>query len=110
MMSSHSAHTAIVAVEHVLGEYNNVRFAAQHANTTADVLRQYMLKSHHHLFQLLGYSHACAAFATMAEAAATFSWNFMDVFISVIGIALTERFRLLNRHLQAVRGKVTVFF
>jgi hypothetical protein len=94
-------------VEHLLNEYNNVQFAAQHANTTVSVLRQYMLKSHHHLFQYLAYSHACAAFATTAAAVATFSWNFMDLFIAVTGIALTERFRLLNRHLQAVRGKVT---
>jgi hypothetical protein len=99
---------APVAVEHLLSDYNTVRFAAQHANTTISVLRQYMLKSHHHLFEYLGYSHACAAFATTAGAVATFSWNFMDLFIAIAGIALTERFRLLNRHLQTVRGKVTV--
>jgi hypothetical protein len=97
------------AVEHILNEYNNLRFAAQHANTTTTVIRQYMLKSHHHLFNYLGYSHACAAFATMAGALATFSWNFMDLFIAITSIALAERFRLLNRHLQNVRGKVTFY-
>jgi hypothetical protein len=95
------------AVEHILNEYNNVKFAARHANTTICVIRQYMLKSHHHLFNYLRYSHACAAVATMAGALATFSWNFMDLFIAITSIALAERFRLLNRHLQNVKGKVT---
>jgi hypothetical protein len=99
----------IFAVEHLLNEYNNVKFAVQHANTTTSIIRQYMLKSHHHLFSYLGYSHACAAVATMAVALATFSWNFMDLFISITSIALAERFRLLNRHLQKVRGKVIFF-
>lgn len=94
-------------MEHVLNDYNHLRFAAQQANSTAGVVRQYMLKSHHHLFTYIGYSHACAAFASVAEALATFSWNFMDLFIAVTSIALAERFRLLNRNLQAVRGKVT---
>jgi hypothetical protein len=68
-----------------------------------------MLRSHNRLFQYLGYSHACAVLATMALVLATFSWNFMDLFIAIAGIALTERFRLLNRHLQAVRGKVPLY-
>ncbi|XP_023708030.1 gustatory receptor for sugar taste 64f [Cryptotermes secundus] len=93
------------AVEHLLNEYNNLKFAAQQANTTTSIIRQYMLKSHHHLFNYVGYSHACAAVATMAGALATFSWNYMDLFISITSIALAERFRLLNRHLQNVRGK-----
>lgn len=100
----------IFAVEHLLNEYNNLKFAAQRANTTTSIIRQYMLKSHHHLFNYLGYSHACAAVATMAEALATFSWNYMDLFIAITSIALAERFRLLNRHLQNVRGKVTLFY
>jgi hypothetical protein len=99
-----------VAVEHVLNEYNNVRFAAQHGNTTASVVQQYMLKSHHHLFTYIGYSHACAVFASVAAALATFSWNFMDLFISVTSIALTERFHVLNRNLQAIKGKVTASY
>jgi hypothetical protein len=86
-----------------------VQIAAQHANSTSGVLRQYMLQSHHHLFQYLGYSHACAALATVAQLMATFSWNFTDLFIAVACIALRERFRLLNRHLQAVRGKVPLY-
>jgi hypothetical protein len=86
-----------------------VQIAARHANSTSSVFHQYMLKSHHHLFQYLGYSHACAAFATMVQLAATFSWSFMDLFIAIAGIALTERFRLLNRHLLAVRGKVPLY-
>ncbi|XP_021936077.1 gustatory receptor for sugar taste 64f-like isoform X2 [Zootermopsis nevadensis] len=93
------------ALEHFLNEYNNLSFAARHANTTSGVVQQYMLRSHHHLFTYLGYSHACAVFASVAAALATFSWNFMDLFIAVTSIALTDRFRLLNRNLQAFRGK-----
>ncbi|XP_021936078.1 gustatory receptor for sugar taste 64f-like isoform X3 [Zootermopsis nevadensis] len=93
------------AIEHFLNEYNNLSFAARHANTTSGVVQQYMLRSHHHLFTYLGYSHACAVFASVAAALATFSWNFMDLFIAVTSIALTDRFRLLNRNLQAFRGK-----
>jgi hypothetical protein len=101
---------AMFAVEHILNEYNNLKFASQHANTTTSIIRQYMLKSHHHLFNYLSYSHACAAVATMAGALATFSWNFMDLFIAITSIALAEQFRLLNRHLENVRGKVTLFY
>ena len=98
-----------VPVEHVLNDYTNVQLAARQVNSTSSVLRQYMLRSHHHLFQYLGYSHACAVFATMTQILATFSWNFMDLFIVIAAIALTERFRVFNRHLQAVRGKVPLY-
>jgi hypothetical protein len=93
----------------VFSEYNIVQSAANHANSTSSVLRQYMLRSHHHLFQYLGYSHTCGALATIVQFMATFSWNFMDIFIAIAGIALTERFRLLNRHLQVARGKVPLY-
>jgi hypothetical protein len=58
------------------------------------------------VFQYLGYSHAWAALATIVLLMATFAWNFVDLFVVITGIALTERFRLLNRHLQTARGKV----
>jgi hypothetical protein len=95
-----------VPVEHLLGEYNTVQSAAKQANTNTSALRQYMLKSHRHLFQYLGYSHAWGALATTVQLMATFSWNFTDLFVTIAGIALRERFRLLNRNMQAARGKV----
>lgn len=36
----------------------------------------------------------------------TFSWNFVDLFLILISIALADQFRQLNSRLNAIRGKV----
>jgi gustatory receptor len=36
----------------------------------------------------------------------TFSWNFVDLFLILISIALAEQFRQLNSRLFSIRGKV----
>ena len=37
----------------------------------------------------------------------TFSWNFVDLFLILISIALTDQFRQLNSRLNSIRGKVS---
>lgn len=36
----------------------------------------------------------------------TFSWNFVDLFLILISIALADQFRQLNSRLYSIRGKV----
>ncbi|XP_014212790.1 gustatory receptor for sugar taste 64f-like [Copidosoma floridanum] len=35
----------------------------------------------------------------------TFSWNFMDLFLILVSVALVDQFKQLNHRLQAVKGK-----
>lgn len=39
----------------------------------------------------------------------TFSWNFVDLFLILISIALADQFRQLNSRLYAIKGKVKYY-
>lgn len=37
---------------------------------------------------------------------ATFCWNFMDLFVMIISIGLSSRFKQINKDLQRIKGQV----
>lgn len=57
-------------------------------------------------YAVTDYSLTIAIVTIIANFIATFTWNFTDLFIILMSLALTERFRLFNEYLGSVRGKV----
>lgn len=47
-----------------------------------------------------------AAFLFLQTVLATFSWNFTDLFVMLLSVSLTQRFKQLNQHLHALTGQV----
>lgn len=59
-----------------------------------------------HLFMILPYSPWIAVVAKVVNIIATFCWNYMDLFVMMIGVGLSTRFRQINEDLQRTKGKV----
>jgi len=70
-------------------------------------MRRYIVVTHKHVFGVIRYSAFMAVFASVVSVISTFYWSYADVFIMLISIALSSRFRLLNVHLKQAKGKVS---
>jgi gustatory receptor len=73
-----------------------------------DAFRYYFMKTgaYDQFFAVTDYSLTTAIVTIITNFIATFTWNFTDLFIILMSLALTERFRLFNEYLGSVRRKV----
>lgn len=58
------------------------------------------------LFNFVPYSPWIAFVGQLVNVAATFAWNYMDLFVMMISLGLTSRFRQINDDLQRIKGEV----
>lgn len=58
------------------------------------------------LFTFLSYSNWLAVLGKMVNIVATFAWNYMDLFVMMISLGLSSRFKQINEDLQRVKGEV----
>lgn len=58
------------------------------------------------VLQVTEYAPWKAAFVFLLNVVATFSWNYTDLFIMLLSVSLAQRFKQLNHHLRALKGKV----
>lgn len=63
-----------------------------------------------YVFQFVKFSPPVAVLCEIVNFFASFYWNFIDLFVMVLSMALSSRFRLLNNHLRLALGKVLVYF
>ncbi|KAK1137715.1 hypothetical protein K0M31_002210 [Melipona bicolor] len=57
------------------------------------------------IFSRISYSLWKGILVDLINILSTFSWNFVDLFLILISIALTAQFRQLNSRLNSIRGK-----
>ncbi|CAD1468635.1 unnamed protein product, partial [Heterotrigona itama] len=57
------------------------------------------------VFSTISYSLWKGILVDLINILSTFSWNFVDLFLILISIALTAQFRQLNSRLNSIRGK-----
>lgn len=99
-------------MEHVLSKSSQIAVAAACTDNVTDMFRHYFTKTgtYNQIFTVMDYSFATATLALINNFIATFTWNFTDLFIILVSLALTERFRLFNEYLVSFRGKVINHF
>ncbi|XP_044268801.1 gustatory receptor for sugar taste 64f-like [Tribolium madens] len=78
------------AVEHILSIVNNW---SQIPSDVEDKYSTYFIKSYPHLFNFFEFSIPLAIFAVVMNLCNVFVWNFLDGFLIIISIALSEKFR-----------------
>uniref|UniRef100_A0A7G3B124 Gustatory receptor n=1 Tax=Lutzomyia longipalpis TaxID=7200 RepID=A0A7G3B124_LUTLO len=99
----------IAAIEHGLSIAANIEKAyrckgTKGAQTT--YLELYFHESLPHLFRVLPYHPLLGWFGYLINFYCTFVWNFMDLFIISISIALTTRFKQVNAKIEQARGRI----
>lgn len=95
-------------VEHALSKSSQIAVAAACTDNVTDMFHYYFTKTstYNQMFTVMDYSFTTAAFALIINFIATYTWNFADLFIILVSLALTERFHLFNQYLASFRGKV----
>lgn len=92
-------------MEHVLNIYSVVHYAINCLNRP-DPLRDLMEVQLSELFAVTDYTPLKGLLAKILNVVATFAWTYMDLFVILISIGLSSRFKLINRDLERIRGEV----
>jgi Trehalose receptor. len=91
-------------------KYAFVSVAFMCSYNETDHLKLYYLIHYRHVFEFIKFSPPVAFLCEIVNFYAAFYWNFVDLFVMVLSMAIASRFRLLNSHLKLEIGKVRVDF
>ncbi|XP_025270622.1 gustatory receptor for sugar taste 64e-like isoform X2 [Camponotus floridanus] len=97
----------LALVEHsasVVSAYVSAIECADHRGDT-DIIGIYFQTQFPQIFSKLPYSLWKGILVETINVLSTFSWNFVDLFLILISIALADQFRQLNSRLYSIRGK-----
>nr|XP_012234221.1 PREDICTED: gustatory receptor for sugar taste 64f-like [Linepithema humile] len=88
----------------VVSAYISAIECAAYRNDT-DVIGTYFQSHFPQIFSRISYSLWKGILIEVINILSTFSWNFVDLFLILISIAVADQFRQLNSRLYAIRGK-----
>ncbi|XP_072754924.1 gustatory receptor for sugar taste 64f isoform X2 [Anoplolepis gracilipes] len=97
----------LALVEHsaaVVSAYINAIECADTRGDT-DIIGTYFQMQFPQIFTKVSYSIWKGILVETINVLSTFSWNFVDLFLILISIALANQFRQLNSRLYSIRGK-----
>ncbi|KAL2714282.1 LOW QUALITY PROTEIN: gustatory receptor for sugar taste 64f-like isoform X1 [Vespula squamosa] len=103
--------TAIVMtlamIEHTLSILKGFSYATTCAKyrSDSDVIAEYFQSQFPQVFSRMSYSLWKAILVDIVNMLSTFSWNFVDLFLILVSMALADQFQQLNSRLNSVRGK-----
>lgn len=69
-------------------------------------MEAYFVNKFTFVFQSLGYNPVLSVCVIVLMFLTSCAWNFIDVFIIVMSVAMSERFKQFNQKLLSVNGKV----
>jgi gustatory receptor len=97
-------------VEHALSKSSQIAVAAACTDNLTEMFHHYFTKTgtYNQMFAIVDYSFTTAILALIINFIATFTWNFTDLFIILVSLALSERFHLFNQYLGSFQGKVII--
>ncbi|KAJ1528361.1 hypothetical protein ONE63_006780 [Megalurothrips usitatus] len=104
--------TAVVlvgaAVEHILSVWSAVDYTwpCYDEAGAGGLLKGYSLLKFPMTFSVTAYEHWKAVVVLIFNFVATFFWNFNHLFVMLISMPLSQRFKQINDRLEAVTGKV----
>lgn len=97
---------AIAALEHGLSIAAGADKAYRCAKSHNSYLELYFRDSMPHLFIFIPYHPLLGSFGYIINFYCTFVWNFMDLFIISVSVALTTRFKQVNAKIEQARGRI----
>ncbi|PNF20286.1 hypothetical protein B7P43_G14390 [Cryptotermes secundus] len=92
--------------EHFLAKYTVICTVALCSDKKRDLLQLYWLMNYRFVFEFVQFSLPLAFLCEIVNFFASFYWNFIDLFVIVLSMALSSRFRLLNSLLKFSVRKV----
>jgi hypothetical protein len=93
-------------VEHLMALYSCVLRALPHSAGGFDFIRAFYTTWFDQAFRATDYTLWKAIPLQLSNFVATFTWSYMDMFVTLVSMALTHKYTELYERLLAVRGKV----
>ncbi|KAK7583683.1 hypothetical protein V9T40_004646 [Parthenolecanium corni] len=95
----------LALIEHVSSIATKVVDALPCTRNDSDIIEAYFLNSYKHIFTFIDYNAVIAFSVALITFIMSCAWNFMDVFIIVLSVAMTDRYRQFNQLLSTVNKK-----
>ncbi|XP_014475213.1 PREDICTED: gustatory receptor for sugar taste 64f-like isoform X2 [Dinoponera quadriceps] len=97
----------LASVEHVFAILSTYSSAIECATSRGytDIIGTYFQAQFPQVFSMISYSLWKGILMDIVNVLSTFSWNFVDLFLILISIALVDQFKQLNSRLNSIRGK-----
>lgn len=73
-----------------------------------DVVRAFYTSWFEQAFKMTEYALWKSLLLQLSNFLATFTWSYMDMYVTLVSMALTEKFLQFGEGLRAVRGKVRI--
>lgn len=96
----------IVTAEHILNIISIVHFANSCPHPQKDPIRDFFLVNLSQLFKFTSYAPWKAFLGKILNVICTFIWSYMDLFVMLISVGLSNRFKLVNEDLMRIKGQV----
>jgi hypothetical protein len=93
-------------VEHLMALYSCLVRALPYSAGGFDVIRAFYTTWFKQVFKVTDYALWKALLLQFSNFVATFTWSYMDMFVTLLCMALTQKYMQLYERLLAVRGQV----
>lgn len=94
-----------ITVEHILSVISTVHYITI-CYRQDDPMQIFLKLQASDVFYFIPYSPWIAVVGKIVNLISTFCWNFMDLFVMIISIGLSTRFKQINDDLQRIKGEV----
>ncbi|XKL60274.1 hypothetical protein PGB90_001290 [Kerria lacca] len=95
----------LALIEHISSIATKVVDALPCTKADTDIIKAYFVNSYKHIFTFIDYNLLIAFGVAIITLIMSCAWNFMDVFIIIMSVAMADRYRQFNRLLQSVNKK-----
>lgn len=92
-------------VEHILNMISIWYYSANCLNQS-EPAKELLKANLSQLFQFVEFSYWSAFIGKIVNISATFAWNYMDLFVMVISLGFSSRFKQINDDLHRIKGEV----
>lgn len=92
-------------MEHVLNLISILQFS-QTCLDPNEPIKEYFKLELPQLLAFLPYTPWVAVVGKSINVIATFTWSFMDLFVMIVSIGLSSRFKQINEEMRKFKGKV----
>lgn len=96
-------------IEHILTIMTSLHYVMT-CQKDENVLDAFFRSHLFELFQFTSFAMWKSMFGKFANIIATFAWNYMNLFIVMVSIGISSRFKQLNDEMNRVKGEVSSFF
>lgn len=86
--------------------YSRLLVALPDSAESLDVIRAFFVTWFEQVFKVTNYALWKAVLLQLSNFVATFTWSYMDMFVTLVSMALTQKYLQLHERLATVSDKV----